>query len=223
MPDDEESEIEVVPAVEAVRRRPEMYMGPLDDPGIGNCFIIESLCTSFDQVVAGKCTQIKVTVDGNRISVEDNGPGLSMRRLPNGLVKAEVLMTALFACRHMKEHQVIGENFCRGGMAVVNALSSQCTVDNRTDGRHWQQTYQRGIPEGPFEDLGNASQSGFAIQLMPDHDLIPSPVYDVDALTRWLSGLTFESGQAELTILEQSSGKCTAGQLRNGTFSFDRS
>ncbi|MEO0852721.1 MAG: hypothetical protein AAFY15_04370 [Cyanobacteria bacterium J06648_11] len=194
-------------------------MGSLDDPATCNCFITEALCDSFDRIVSGTCTEVAIAISGDRVTVANNGPGVSMKPDDSGTPLAEKLMTALFACRHLKDNETIGNDVCRNGIAVINALSSQCTVDNKIDGRHWQQHYKRGVPDSPFVDLRATSESGFAIQFTPDTEFIPTLSYDLPAFCNWLTTLQFASGEAVLTIHDEQSGQTTVSQLRNGSFS----
>lgn len=216
------SEIEVLAWPEPVRRRPEMYIGLLDDPGVCNCFITESLCDSFDNIVSGTCTEVSITISREHVTIANNGPGVSMKRDSNGTPLAETMMTALFTCRHMKANEVIGKDVCRNGVAVINALSSRCVVDNRKNGQHWQQRYLRGVPDSPFANLGPTNETGYTIQFTPDAEFIPTPTYDIEALCAWLASLRFTSGQAVLTIHDHQSGHTTVGSLRDGTFTLDR-
>ncbi|MDA7858604.1 hypothetical protein N9B37_00785 [bacterium] len=213
------SDIEVLVWPEPVRRRPEMYIGSLDDPGVCNCFITEALCDSFDNIVSGQCSEVSITISPDRVTVANNGPGVSMRRDDDGTPLAQRLMTELFACRHMKANETIGKDICRNGIAVINALSSQCTVDNKTNGQHWQQNYTQGLPTSPFVDLGTTSESGFSIKFTPDAALIQSPSYDIPAFCNWLVGLRFTGGEAVLTIRDQQTNHTSVAFLTNGTFS----
>ncbi|MEO1131786.1 MAG: hypothetical protein AAFX40_03670 [Cyanobacteria bacterium J06639_1] len=214
------STIEVLAWPESVRRRPEQYIGSLDESAACNCFIMEALCDSFDNIVSGTCTKVDITISHDRVTVANNGSGVSMTPDNNGTPLAEKLMTALFACRHAKVNETIGNDVCRNGIAVINALSSQCTVDNKIYGRHWQQHFTRGVPDSPFADLGATSESGFTIQFTPDVEFIPTPSYDISAFCNWLTTLQFTSGVAVLTIHDEQSDRITVSQLRNGSFVF---
>lgn len=211
-------EIEILHWPEPIRRRPELYVGSLDDPAVANCLIIEALCDSFDQIVSGTCTEVSVEISSAQATIVNNGLGVSMRLGTDGKPLAETMMTQLFACRHMKANEVVGKDFCRNGIAVVNALSLYCAIENRTNGQHWQQRYTRGLPDSPFKSLGTTTETGFTIQFMPDPELIKSPAYDIPAFLAWLTGVRFTSGQAALRIHHQDSGEPAVARLYDGVF-----
>src|SRR4051794_40564708 len=158
--------IKVLSASEAIRRRPAMYVGPVDDPLAATRLLQESLCLALDAACCGTCTRIDVTLhrDGSA-TVADDGPGLSLRPIRGGLTEAEVLLTCLFACRDHKADRRAGEAACQIGIAVTNALSEWLTVTTTYEGRRWRQRYERGVPQGPFEpaDEGGGPASGTAL------------------------------------------------------------
>lgn len=212
-------DIEVLAWPEPVRRRPEMYIGPLDASGVCNCFLTEALCDTFDNIVSGTCTEVAITISRDSVTVANNGPGVSMRRDDHGTPLAETMMTALFACRHMKANETIGKDVCRNGIAVINALSSRCSVNNKINGQHWQQHYTQGVPDSAFTNLGETTKSGFTIQFTPDPEFIPTPSYDIPAFCNWLTAVRFTGGQAVLTIHDQLSSQSTVCRLCDGKFS----
>lgn len=214
-------EIEILQWPEPIRRRPELYVGSLDDPAVANCLIIEALCDSFDQIVSGTCTEVAIEISSAHATIINNGLGVSMRSGIDGRPLAEAMMTQLFACRQMKTNVVVGNDFCRNGIAVVNALSLYCLVENRTNGQHWQQRYTRGVPDFPFKNLGTTTKTGFTIQFMPDPELIQSPAYNIPAFLAWLTAARFTSGQAVLRIHHQDSVEPVIARLYDGVFRLD--
>lgn len=213
-------EIQWESAVESIRRRPEMYIGKLDRPDIGNCFVMEGLCLGFDAIVSGRCTQVHVRLGAVHVQVVDNSRGIPMARAPEGQFYAEMLMTELFCCQRMKTSEVIGKGVCNHSIAVMNALSSTCRFDNFTEGRHWRQCYTRGVPDADFQDLGETSKSGIELLFVPDTALIPNLAFDIPALLDLLASLEFTSGQATITIIDEPEGRSFVGRLREGKIRF---
>lgn len=126
MPNDANG-IDVLESAEAVRKRPEMYVGPLPDPAVVNRLVQEVLCLSVDEALCGRCTEITVAVDSaGVITIRDNGPGLPMEPNRHGLTQAELLLTAMYACRAAKESEAAREHCCELGLVIVNFLS-QCS------------------------------------------------------------------------------------------------
>jgi DNA gyrase subunit B len=193
-------DIIVSSGLEAVRRRPEMYVGPLDSDEAMNRLVEQVLCGSLDEAVSGRCSRIAVVLhDDGTVTVEDDGAGMSMERDKEGVPLAERLMTELFACRVARQHAEIGKRFCGMGIAVVNALSEACKLEIRREGRTWIQEYRQGKALAPFRDAGPSASTGTRLWLRPDPTILPRRI-DATALRRCLDEIGREVPQAQIVL-----------------------
>ena len=215
-------DIQALEGPEPIRGRPAMYIGPLERSDVCNCLIMEALCDCFDQIVSRHCTEAGIGITATELRVTYNGQGISMERRGAGRPAAELLMTELYACRDMKANQIIGEDICRSGIVVVNALSSKCSLDNFREGHHWRQTYTKGAPDAPFEELGETSRSGVDLRFSPDTELIPNPAFDSPSFLDWLTGLKVLSGQAVITVNDQASNQVSVLRIRDEKVTLER-
>lgn len=183
--------IQILSSAEAIRRRPEMYVGPLDDPRLFNRLVEDALCIAVDEVLCGHGTRIHVEVDREGSAwVRDDGRGLPMMPEPTGRSLAERLFTELFACKAVKDGRAAG-SCCRYGLAAVNALSEWLRVRNFRDGVCWTQAYERGEPLAPFDCAGPSPEKGLEIRFRPDFGLLGPLRFDSRALAEWFAGLGF--------------------------------
>jgi DNA gyrase subunit B len=196
--------IEVLTAVEAIRRRPALYLGPLDDPSLFNRLIQESLCLAADEALSGYCTRVGVEVhrDGS-VTVRDNGRGLPMAPDAAGRPLAEVLLTQLFACRDHKDGRA-AEACCQLGLVTVNAMSEWLRVRNFREGACWSQAYERGESLGPFRREPSAAESGVELCYRPDPELLGPLQFDGQALASWFTGLGLRLASVEIAATESS-------------------
>jgi DNA gyrase/topoisomerase IV subunit B len=186
-------------AAEAIRKRPAMYLGPLDDPLLLNRLLQESLCLAADEAMSGHCTAIRVHVEEDGTStVRDDGRGLPMTPDETGRPLAERLLTELFACRAHKEDGRLAESCCQSGIVVVNALSEWLRLRNFRDGICWSQAYERGKPTGPFRPESPTTETGVELAFRPDSTILGPLRFDGRALVDWFAGLGlgFESVDA---------------------------
>src|SRR5262245_6121511 len=120
--------IEVLPGLEAVRRRPSMYVGALDSTVTLSHLVEQVMCTSLDEAISGRCNRIAVTLHGDdSVTVEDDGPGMRVD-VHNGMSYVEAIMSHLHACRAAREN-AYAKQFCGYGIQVVNALSEIMSVE----------------------------------------------------------------------------------------------
>lgn len=191
-----ESDIQILTPVEAIRRRPSMYIGPLDDPILLNRLIQEVLCVSVDEAVSGHCTEIRVAVQpGGPVTVRNNGRGLPMAPTSDGRPLAEKLLTDVYACREHKQNSVVNSLSCDASMVVVNVLSEWQVVKNYRDGVCWAQEYRRGAPLAPFRRESETIETGLEIAFQPDMTIFGALSFDAQELANWLTsvGLRFDS------------------------------
>jgi DNA gyrase subunit B len=193
-------DITVLSGLEAMRRRPEMYVGAMDSDEAMNRLVEQVLCGSLDDAVSGRCRHIAVSLhaDGT-VTVADDGAGMSMERDQQGVPLAERLMTQLHACRAARQNADIGKRYCGLGIAVVNALSESCRLEIRRDGRIWTQEYRDGTPLAPFHDVGPAAATGTRLWFKPDPKLLPRRINAAE-LRRCLVEIGREVPEAEIIL-----------------------
>jgi DNA gyrase subunit B len=201
-----ETHIEVLTAIEAIRKRPSLYVGPLEDPALFNRLIQESLCIAADEALCGYCTRVRVEVrrDGS-VTVRDNGRGLPMTRDASGRPLAEKLLTQVFACREHKEGRAAAA-CCQTGLVAVNALSEWLLVKNFREGACWSQAFQCGEPLGPFRHEPSGAQSGVELSYRPDTSLLGSLRFDGRALADWFTELGLRCVSVDVEATETADG-----------------
>jgi DNA gyrase subunit B len=190
------NEIEVITSVEAIRRRPHMYLGALDDPSILDRLTEEALCLAIDEAMSGCCSTITLTnASGGLMTIRDNGRGLPMEPLPDGKVLAEVLLTQLYACRDRKENQSLQKTCCHVGLVVVNAMSEYLRIRNFRDGFCWAQESRCGVALAPFVREFETTETGVELSFRPDTSIFGEMQFDPLELVKWVHsvGLNFES------------------------------
>lgn len=204
--------ITVLEGLEAVRRRPGMYIGGVDKAGLHH-LLWEIVDNAVDEVMNGHATRIVVTLsaDGKSASVSDNGRGIPVDKHPKtGLSALEVILTTLHAGGKFDNDAYKVAGGLHGvGASVVNALSKSLTAEVRRDGQTHVQKYRRGKPLGPVEAGEPARGSGTTIQFTPDPEIFPNIAFDsaliaerLDVKTYLNRGLTiqFVDEQAKSTV-----------------------
>jgi len=177
-----------------------MYIGALDAPETMSRLVEQVLCSALDEAFSGQSSNIVVILrsDGS-ITVEDDGRGMSLETYGTGVATAERLMTTLGACRAERENAAVGKRFCGHGIAIVNALSAQRTLDIRRDGHTWTQEYHAGKALGAFRDTGPATSHGTRISFALDTTIVPKRV-DGSDLARRLDALRAEIPETRITL-----------------------
>jgi len=202
-------DIQVLGGREAVRRRPGMYIGSIDQRGLHH-LVYEIVYNCIDEAMAGCCTKITVTIQNDgAVRVEDNGRGIPVDIHPATEVSAlETVMTTLHAGAKFggKTYQVSG-GLHGVGASVVNALSSWLKVNVRRDGKLYEQNYSQGIPQGEVRAVGEASDTGTIIAFLADEEIFGKAKYDFDALSERLREMAYLN--KELEIYLQDEGKDT--------------
>lgn len=180
------SNIQVLEGLEAVRKRPAMYIGSTDKRGLHHIFI-EILDNSVDEAIAGFCTRIWVTLhkDGS-LSVRDNARGIPVAPHPQTKVSTlETVMTNLHAGGKFdsKAYKVSG-GLHGVGMKCTNALSEWMTTTVQRDGAKYQQEYERGIPKAPVKEIGKSRLTGTEHRFKPDAEIFETTEFDLKEIVR---------------------------------------
>ncbi len=187
------ADIQVLEGLEAVRKRPGMYIGSTDQRGLHH-LVYEIVYNSVDEAMAGVCDHIIVTIneDGS-VTVEDNGRGIPVETHPvTGVSALQTVMTVLHAGGKFggKAYQVSG-GLHGVGASVVNALAERTEVIVKRDGYQWCQKYQRGLPLGPVEKIGTTDETGLTTTFLADSKIFTELDYDFDTLCERLREVAY--------------------------------
>lgn len=172
------NEIQVLETWEAIRKRPTMYLGPLDNPLIPNTLLEEALCMARAANLKGEgLTKVRIeTFGGGTAILTDDGPGWDVTVGPRGQRLAEVLLRHLFGCQEAKDPEHKG--LCNVGVVTLVALSSEFRFTTRREGRLWTQRYEAGRPVTPFEDQGPSTERGTRLAFTLDNTVLPNVEFD---------------------------------------------
>jgi DNA gyrase subunit B len=186
------SKIQVLKGLEAVRKRPAMYIGDISLRGLHH-LIFEVVDNSIDEALAGNCDQIKITLDNDIVSIEDNGSGIPVDIHPtqkkSGL---EVIMTMLHAGAKFDDKIYSISGGLHGvGVSVVNALSEFLKAEVYRDGKIWFQSYKRGKPDADIKAIGKTKKTGTKITFKPDMKVFKKIEFNKEIISHRLKELSF--------------------------------
>jgi len=202
--------IKVLEGLEAVRKRPHMYIGDVGERGLHH-LVYEVVDNSVDEAMAGRANEINVVIRGdNSVTVADNGSGIPVGPHPTvkGMDTLDVVMTKLHAGGKFESNAYKVSGGLHGvGVTCVNALSEWLKVEVYRDGKVWAQRYERGNPAGKVTAVGETQRRGTKVTFKPDATIFEVTEYSFETLSGRLRELAFLNAGLKITIEDERTGK----------------